>query len=89
MQENKLKMFVLARFLHHNILELKDPLFLHSHFIAEETEVSGDWIIWGHLASWKQNQITNLEMQASFPKHAAQGSSECAEVLGRGQAQQH
>lgn len=42
MQENKLKMFVLARFSHHNILELKDPLFLHSHFIAEETEVSGD-----------------------------------------------
>lgn len=41
-QENKLKMFVLARFLHHNILELKDPLFLHSHFIAEETEVWGD-----------------------------------------------
>ena len=42
-QENKLKIFVLARFLHHNIWELKDPLFLYSHFTAEETEVSGDW----------------------------------------------
>lgn len=41
-QANKLKIFVLARFLHHNIWELKDPLFFHSHFIAEETEVWED-----------------------------------------------
>lgn len=41
-QENKLKRFVLARFLHHNISELKDLLILQSQFIAEETEVWGN-----------------------------------------------
>lgn len=38
-QENKLKTFVLARVLHHNILEPKDLLILHSQFTEEETEV--------------------------------------------------
>lgn len=38
-QENKLKRFVLARFLHHNILELGDLLSLHSHLTDEEPEV--------------------------------------------------
>ena len=34
--------FALAGFLHYNILELKDLLFFHSHFIDEETEVWGN-----------------------------------------------
>lgn len=34
--------FALAGFLHYNILELKDLLFVHSYFIDEETEVWGN-----------------------------------------------
>jgi len=34
--------FALGGFLHYNILELKDLLFFHSHFIDEKTEVWGN-----------------------------------------------
>lgn len=36
------KRFALAGFLHYNILELKDLLFVHSYFIDAETEVWGN-----------------------------------------------
>lgn len=78
-QENKLEIFVLARFLHHNILELKDLLILHSHFTDKETEV------WGNCelleVNWLAGNGTGF-LSPPFTKCVAQGSSRCAEVLG-------
>ena len=67
------KRFALAGFLHHNILELKDLLFFHSHFIDEKTEVWGDCEL-----------ITCGPRAVFFTRRAAWVSSKFGEVLGRG-----
>lgn len=76
-QENKLKRFVLARFLHHNILELKDLLILCSQFIEEETEVWGDYGL--PAVTWPFGSRNGSLTPGAGCSHRART---CGEVLG-------
>ena len=67
------KGFALAGFLHYNILELKDLLFVHSYFIDEETEV------------WRNCELPEVEGQSSLQSVQLGGTLiKSGKVLGRG-----
>ena len=62
----------MAGFLHYNILEVKDLLFVHSYFIDEETEV------WGNC------ELPEVEGQSLLQSVQLGGTLKSGKVLGRG-----